>query len=345
MLRLPPRAARRVSAVLGAVLVVGAAAAARPLATAATAAAMLDGVTFSYRVTSSRKDQKGAPPASFVSNVRLAGGNMRMDYVEGANPMAGKDGYIVIRGDDERLAIVSPKDKAVMVMDAAALGSGAGAALNNPMLKLAFKDAAFSYEDLGAGESVLGHRTHKYRLRQKYTMEMRIMGMRRSSTEESVTDQWVASDLKGVDERAMQRWAKSFGAGIKVTNPDMARAMERYLKDAKGGLALKSMVVSTHGDGKKTETDTTTMEVVELKNASHDASIFTWPDSYTVTDMGQLFTAVRDSMRVAGARTDSANAANGTAGADTAKGVDLKGEMKKEAIKAGIRGMLGRKKP
>lgn len=335
MLRLSARAARRATAVLGAALVVGLAAAARPLV-------MVDGVTFSYRVASSRKDQKGAPPASFLSTVRLAGGNMRMDYTEGTNPMAGKDGYLVIRGDDERLAVVSVKDKAVMIIDAAALGTGAGALLNNPMLKLAFKDQSFTFEDLGAGETILGHKTHKYRLRQKYTMEMRVIGMRRSNTEESVTDQWVATNLRGVDERAMQRWAKSFGAGVKVTNPDMAREMDRYLKQAKGGLALKSVIVATHNDGKKTETDTTTMEVVDLKNASHDAAIFTWPESYAVTDMGQLFAGVADSLRAASARGDSGAAP--AAGAE-AKGADVKGEAKKEALKAGLRGIMGRRKP
>ncbi|MGZ8378381.1 MAG: DUF4412 domain-containing protein [Gemmatirosa sp.] len=338
MLGLAARARRRALVVLGTALAIGAAAAARPLA-------LLDGVTFTYKVSSSRKDQKGAPPANYLANVRLAGGNMRMDYTDGVNPMMGKDGYMVIRGDDERLAIVNVKDKQVMILDAAALGTGMGAMLNNPMLKLSFKDQSFAYEDLGAGESILGNRTHRYRLKQKYTLEMRVMGMRRSSTDETVTDHWVATGVKGIDERAMKRWAKSFGSGIKVFGPEMAAQMEKFMKDSKGGLALKSVVVSTRNDGKKTETDTTTMEVVDLKPSSMDASIFSWPEGYAVTDMGQMLAGAADSLRAASARAGDSTGATPAARVDSAKGPSIKDELKKEGVKAGIRGILGRKKP
>lgn len=338
MPRLAASARRRALVVLGAALAVGTAVAARP-------ALFVDGVTFSYKVTSSRRDQKGAPPSSYLSTIRMAGGNVRMDYTDGVNPMMGKDGYMVIRGDDERIAIVNAKEQQVMVMDAAALGTGMGAMMNNPMLKLSFKDQSFAYEDLGAGETILGNRTRRFRTTQKYTLEMRVMGMRRSSTEESVTDQWIATDLKGVDERAMKRWAKAFGSGVKVTNAELAAQMEKFLKDSKGGLALRSVVVSTRNDGKKTETDTTTMEIVDLKNASFDAAIFTWPASYAVVDMGQVFAGVGDSIRAASARAGDSTAATPAVRTDTARGPSIRDEIKKEGVKAGIRGILGRRKP
>ena len=153
-------------------------------------------------------------------------------------------------------------------MDAATLGSGMGAMLNSPMMKLTFKDQSFSYQDLGPGETILGNRTRKFRTTQRFTVEVRVMGIRRSSTEESTTDQWIASEVKGVDARAMQKWAKAFGSGIKVTNAELAAQMDKFMKETKGGLALKSVVVATHSDGKKSETDSTTMEIVDLKIAS-----------------------------------------------------------------------------
>jgi hypothetical protein len=338
MLRLPLAARRRATLVAGLAFAATVAAGARPSLVA-------DGATFRYRVSSSRKDQKGAPPATYQSTVRLAGGNLRMDYVEGVNPLAGQDGYLVVRGNDERLAIVNAKDKKVMVMDAATIGSGMGAMLNNPMIKLTFKDQSFSYEDLGAGETILGSKTRHFRLKQRYTMEIRAMGIRRSNTETSVTDQWIATEVRGVDPRAMQRWAKSFGAGVKVTNPELAQQMEKFLRDTRGGLALKSVVAATHDDGKKTETDTTTMEVVDLKSESHDASIFSWPDSYEVVDLGQVMAGVADSMRAMNARGGEDASAAAAAQPDSAKGPSVKEEAKKEALKAGLRGILGRRKP
>jgi hypothetical protein len=151
--------------------------------------------------------------------------------------------------------------------------------------------------------------------------------------------------VKGVDERAMKRWAKSFGSGVKVTNPELAAQMEKFMQDSRGGLALKSVVVATHDDGKKRETDTTTMEVVELKPANHDASIFTWPSDYAVVDMGQIMAGAADSLRAASARAGEGPNATPAAPADTAKGPSVKDELKKEGVKAGIRGILGRRKP
>ncbi|MDF1503107.1 hypothetical protein [Roseisolibacter sp. H3M3-2] len=320
---------RRALAVAGAALAVGTAAAARPLA-------LVDGVQFTYKVSSSRKDQKGAPSASYVSSIRMAGGNVRMDYVEGLNPMAGKDGYVVMRGDDERMAIVNVKEKQVMVMDAAAMGSGLGALMNNPMLKLEFKDQEFAFEELGAGEAVLGHKTRRFRLRQKLTVEARVLGMRNASTTESVTDQWVANDLPGTDDRGMRRWARAFGAGIRVFSPAMSAQIEKYQQASRGGVPLRSVMVSTTGDGKKTTTDTTTMEVVDLKRASFDASVFGWPESYQVVDMGQALAG-------AGAAADSLRAASPDSGPGAK--AQVKDAAVKEGVKAGLRGILGRKKP
>jgi hypothetical protein len=338
MSRLTSVLRRRATLAAGVVVAASVALGARPLA-------IVDGVTFQYRVSSSRKDAKGAPSASYVSSVRMAGGNVRMDYLDGTNPMAGKDGYMVIRGDDERLAMVNVKEKQVMVLDAATLGSGMGAMLNSPMLKLSFKDQSFSYEDLGAGETILGSTTHKFRLRQKYTMEMRVMGIRRSSTEESVTDHWIASSVKGIDDKAMRRWSKAFGSGVKVTNPALAQQMEKFLKESRGGMALRSVIVATHSDGKKTETDTTTMEVVDVKAANHDAAIFSWPDGYAVTDMGQVLAGVGDSLRAASARAGDSAGGAPAAGTDSSVRSGAKDAVKGEAIKAGLRGILGRKRP
>jgi hypothetical protein len=332
------RTRRRVLVLAGAALAVGSAVAARSVA-------FVDGVTFTYKVSSSRKHQQGAPPASSLSTVRMAGGNLRMDYTDGVNPMLGKDGYMVVRGDDGRLAMVNVKDKQVMVLDAAALGSGMGAMLNNPMLKMSFRDQSFSYEDLGPGETILGSKTHRYRLKQKYTLEMRVMGMRRTNVEESITDHWIATNVKGLDERAMQRWAKSFGSGIRATNPELAAQMDKFVRETKGGFALRSVVVATHNDGKKTETDTTAMEIVDLKPASMDASIFTWPESYAVVDMGQVFAGAADSLRAASARAGDSTGAAPAVSTDSSTKGGAKEAVKSEAIKAGLRGILGRKKP
>ena len=65
------------------------------------------------------------------------------------------------------------------------------------------------------------------------------------------------------------------------------------------------------------------MEVVDLKAESHDASIFGWPASYEVVDLGQVMAGVADSMRAMSARTGADSSGAVAAPTDTAKGPSL----------------------
>ncbi len=303
--------------------------AARPIARAT-------GATFSYRISSSSADKKVRETRSQLSTVRMQDANIRMDYIEGTTPMGQKNGYVVVQGEQGRFVIVNPKDKQAMVMSADAFGSGFGAMLNNPLVKMTMSGTSFRFKDMGAGETILGYKTRKVRTWYSSTIEMKFAMINNRITTNDSSDQWIASGV-GIDPKTMESWAKSFGAGVKSTNPELAAELKKYTNEyGRSGLALKTITWSTQTDKKgKVTADTILMEVTDLKTGAIDPSVFEIPAGYEVVDMSQMVAGV-------GAAMDSAKA-------ESAKGEkDAKKDEKpsaKDAIKAGLGGMFKKKPP
>ena len=303
--------------------------------TAARPIARATGVTFSYRVSSSSTDKKQREMKNMFSTVRMQDGNVRMDYVEGTNPMGQKNGYMIVQGDAGKFVLVDPKEKKAMIMPADAMGSGFGAMLNNPMIKLTVSNTSFRFKDMGAGETILGYRTRKVRTWYSSTVEMKMMMMNQKTVSNDSSDQWIAD--VDFDPRTMETWAKSFASGVKSTNPELARELASYAREyGRTGIALKTITWSTQTDKKgKVTADTLVMEITDLKSGALDQSLFEIPADYEVTDMTTIMAEVTASM-------DSAKA-------ESAKGEkDAKKEEKpsaKDAIKAGLGGMFKKKPP
>lgn len=311
-----------------ATMAVGVLTAARPIARAT-------GISFSYRISSSSMDKKQKEARNMFANVRMQDGNIRMDYLEGTNPMGQKNGYMIVQGDAGKFVIVDPKEKKAIVMTADAMGSGMGAMLNNPLMKLTVSNTSFRYKDLGAGETILGYKTRKVRTWYSSTVEMKVMMMNQKTVSNDSSDQWIAN--VDFDPRTMEAWAKSFASGVKSTNPELAKDLANYTREyGRSGIALKTITWSTQTDKKgKVTADTLIMEVTDLKTGALDKSLFEIPAGYEVADMTKM-------MAEAGAAMDSAKA-------ESAKGdKDAKKDEKpsaKDAIKAGLGGMFKKKPP
>lgn len=256
-----------------------------------------EGLTFTYSLKSASTDKKTREAMDRVATVRIQDGNVRMDFTLGT-PMPGqKNGYMLVLGEAKQFAIVSDKDKSVLIMDASTMGGGLGAISNNPLLKMTMKDASFSYQDLGAGDKILGYATRHVRTINASTMEMKVIGMTRKSSNADTADQWIARDI-GLDPSSLLAWSKAFGSGLKETNPELAAQMAKYQQEyGRTGIVLRSMTHTSHTNDKgKVETDTLTMEVTDLKKGAIDPALFKYPSDYKVTDMSQMMNGMKASM-------------------------------------------------
>jgi hypothetical protein len=256
-----------------------------------------DGLTFTYTVTSSSADKKQREAANQIATVRIQDGNVRMDFSVGS-AMAGQKGvYMLVLGEATQFAMVSDKDKQVMIMDAATFGSGMGALANNPLLKVTPREASFSFQDMGPGEKMLGYSTQHVRVMHSSSMEAKILGMTRKSSSADTSDQWIAHDL-GVDAGSLLAWSKSFGAGVKITSPELAAQMDKYQQQyGKSGIVMRSVTRSARTDNKgKVQSDSLTMEVTDLKKGEIDASMFKYPGNYKVVNVGEQMASFKAAM-------------------------------------------------
>ncbi len=309
---------------------------ARPTHRPSSVPSRATGVTFTSRTTSTSADKRMRESTANLTTVRMQDGNVRMDYVEGTSPMGQKGGYLLVLGETGNFYIVNPKDKQAVVMTADGMGSGMGAMLNNPVLKMTISNATFRFKELGAGESMLGYKTRKVRTYYSSTIETKVLMMTNKMQIADSTDQWIAN--VDFDPRNLEIFAKSFSSGVKSTNPDLAIEMAKYTKEyGRTGLALKRISWSTRTDKKGNVTgDTITTEVSDLKTGSLDASIFEIPKDYEIQDLTKMAAGLQASLDSAKADTSK--------GSKKAEKKDDKPQSAGDAIKAGIGGLFGRKK-
>jgi hypothetical protein len=317
-----------------------AAAAAVVVSTPVSRASAQEGVTFTYRVqnSSAKRDAKaqGESAPDMLATVKAAGANMRLEFEEGSMPGMKAGGYMLIRGSDQTFVIVNTKDKAAIVMDAAGLGSGAGSMTNNALVKVSQRDPKFDFQDLGAGEKILGYNTRHVRFTSSGTTEMRVMGRTNKSTESTVGDSWIATKLPGVDPEALRSWGQAFGRGMRRTNADLVPRLADYEKQYGQGIALRTVMVAASTDDKGRErTDTLRMEVTQLSSGRLDKSLFEIPADYQIADMRQMAAALDSAKRASGLDTFNMKGAMKEAGKDGAK----------DAVKGALGGFLKRKRP
>lgn len=292
------------------------------------------GLTFEYVMTSESSNKKQKEMTDMTTTVRMQNGKVRMDYIKGKSPMGQKDGYILITAKPAQFSIVSDKEKQVMVMDAGMFGSGLGAIMNNPMMKVTIKNAKFSYKDMGAGEVILGYKTRRVRVYSGQDMEMKIIGMTQRSSSSDSSDQWIAQGISAdVDENALMAWGRSFAAGVKATNEELAAEFAKFENEyGKGGMALRSTIWSTQTDGKGKSTESVIKtEITSLTKGNIDASVFTVPSNYKVIDLSESMNLMKTAM-------DSASQGDSTSD----KG---KTPSAGDAIRKGIGGMFKKKPP
>jgi ribosomal protein L12E/L44/L45/RPP1/RPP2 len=227
-----------------------------------------------------------------------------------------------------------------MIMGAEVFGSGVGALMNNPMFKMTLSGQSFRFQDMGAGEAILGYKTRKVRTFYTSTMETKVLMMNNKITSTDTSDQWIATGVK-LDPQNFERWSKAFGSGVKSTNPELAAQMAKYQSEyGRSGIALKTITYSTQVDKKgKVTVDTMTMDVTELQSGAIDAAVFEVPSGYKVTDMSQAIASAKASM------DSAAQAGEDKDGKKDDKKKEEKPASAKDALKQGLGGMFKKKPP
>jgi hypothetical protein len=264
------------------------------LATAAAphATPVADGWKFKWKVSS---DMKGGAPPSM--DVLMVPGKARMDFVGPPSPGMKPGSYVILDAENASMIIVSPAEKSATVMETGSLASALNAVGQIGLIKMEFSNVKSNLEDLGAGERILGHPTHHYRITRSYYLKVSVLGRTSQGTTNSVTDAWLAGDVR---DKVFETWAQNFASSLSGLTGDGFKQFSELEKNAPKGFPLRQIIKTTQTNDKgETQTSTVTSEVEELSQTPIDASAFEIPKDYKVVDMKAMTAEMRKEMEKA----------------------------------------------
>ena len=247
-------------------------------------AAHLGAQGFSYDVATSGTDPRsGSTQVMATSHGRWTQGRTRIDVVTSParGGMMGAGSYIIAVAATGITTVVDPDKHQFYEMDSRELGAQAAQMQSaiGGVAKMEIVDVQVHMDDLGAGETIEGYATLKYRLTQSYTMRMTILGHNRDTKEQSVSDIWVAPELSA-DLNPGSRPAAAAGGMMQPLTDAVAKAYTQV----KPGVMLRMMSTSVVGEGSKARNRSTTMNVSNVKHESFAASVFQVPSGYARID-------------------------------------------------------------
>ena len=175
------RPLRRLARALPAVVALAAA----PLPRAAAA----QDYSYAFRVTPTDDEP-------FAGTMRVSGDRARMD-VEG--PDRGPRDYLLLADAGRAITIVNPRERSYTTTTTEAFERIVATALGAVQVAMSNKltDVRVHPERLGAGDTIAGFPTQRYRLTQEFTTNVSVMGIDAESEYQVViTDFWAAPGLK-----------------------------------------------------------------------------------------------------------------------------------------------------
>jgi hypothetical protein len=250
-----------------------------------------EGWTFTWNVTSD------APAAqNSTMQVRVLSNRMRVDFLKGTMPGMPPNGYMLIDAGKGQMHMVSPQEKTATLIPLEGMTTAASQMAAGTQMKMEATDISISTEDLGAGEAILGHATHRYRVKQSFTLSMSAMGMNQSTHTESTSELWVATDFPEADLRALETFNKSFGqsfGGLSAMGGDgMKKLNEELQAKMPKGFPLKQSVTGTMTMQGQSQSIRTTMEVTSMSKATLEQALFDVPAGFKVNDMSKMLEGV-----------------------------------------------------
>ena len=331
---------------------------------AAAPAPYAPGLSFTIRSSTSTE---GATPSA--THVQALGGVLRFDGDASKQSASGKGSYTIVNPGAKTLQVVMPDRRQYLEINFGdSTGQALGAMASLMAASTMVSDIQVSGSALGAGGTVNGYPTNRYRINTSYTEVA--SGDEAPRKVRMVEEFWVTSALKDIPD-PMEAFTRAFGGenGMPQLGGTMSELLRRRGEAQRKlftGLPMKSVTKSTvvESDG-TTREETGTTEIVDLERKDIDAAALRVPAGFTKTDLQSFFSVgnqVRGALRAkANQSTGAARSSDSTSFADdltnsardgAKQGVDEAKQEAKDATKNAARekakcalgGMFGKKK-
>ena len=238
---------------------------------------------------------------------QFSNGTSRLDITESMSPAGGLMGagtYMIMNTGKGTTTIVDPAKREYMELNPSEMAKSAAGLQQavGGMVKTELSGVRVGVEDLGAGESIEGYPTIKYRVTDDYTMKMTIMGRTTQSVQHSTTDLWVSPKLDGI----MNPMARPAASATTGPMADLTAEMVKAYAKVRPGVMLKSIRTSETVTDGKTNTSTMSTTLSNVKRATISPSVFEVPADYTKA------ASPMDALAPLGAAVDSLKKAAGS---------------------------------
>ena len=217
-------------------------------------------------------------PMKTMSLMQLTRGHVRVDVaaIDASMPAPPKGSYIVMDIAHGTMAAVDPETRLAMISPLNGMAGGTGA----PFKAEVAGEQKYSVEDLGPGEPMLSHPTHRYRESLSYTMKITIDNQSCSIPQRDVSEVWTATDVE--IPLNLQETIERSGGGV-GGGQTLAALRTGKMK----GFPMK-IVTKSAGRGKGAPAVTTTTRVTAFTRASLDGSVFATPTGYETKDLQKM---------------------------------------------------------
>jgi hypothetical protein len=277
------------------------------LATAAGA----QGLSYDILTTGSGTGRGGSSETRtfMAAHGQFAGGKSRLDITESMSRggMMGAGTYMIMNTAKGTTTMVDPAKREYLELNPSELAkSTAGLQqMVGGMVKQELSGVRVNLEELGAGETIEGYATVKYRLTDDYTMKTSIMGRTTETIEHSTTELWVAPKLDGI----MNPLARPAASAATGPMAELTTELTKAYAKVRQGVMLKSIRTNESVTNGKSNSSTMTMTLSNVKRASISASVFEVPSDYAkAASPLDALGAVSDSLSAKGEGKDDAKA-------------------------------------
>jgi hypothetical protein len=235
-----------------------------------------------YESSTRTVDEDGDTQQVFIVTSWVDGDNARIEFREAKGGPVPDEAYMITNDGGQTIYMVNPEEQSYMEWDLDRMFQALGdmQEATGGMVSMDFTDTSAEYEGSSAGGEILGYDTTKHTMKSEFTMQIKVFGMKQSTTMKTTTEAWMTDELT----------APGFGAWLRETPPKTGDAEFDAMLDGMAarldGVALKSVsnTVSTDQKGRESRSTSTT-EVTSIEETDIDPSMFQIPDGYEKVEM------------------------------------------------------------
>lgn len=235
-----------------------------------------------YQAETRISPEKGKPQVTRVEGW-VDGPKAKVVFAETSQPMMEKNSYLLTQDGGQTLFLVNPEEKTYMEWDLQGMLSAFGGMMQamGGLVDLEFSDVSVETLETKDGGELLGYPVAYTKYKSRYTTSIKVFGMQRGSTTETIQEVWATRSLSDV---GLGVWLRSEPpvTGLEELDKLLASEMDKI-----DGFPLKTVAVSTSTGqkGKRESTSRTETTVTLLEETSVAGDAFEIPAGYTQTQM------------------------------------------------------------